>query len=66
MKRRRRGAPEKVPGGLTKVLFVRCARDLVVRLDRATERESRRVGYRLSRADVIRKLLEEALAVYTP
>ena len=56
------GAPEKVPGGLKKVLFVRAPSELIDALDVLAERErEHNPGRSISRADMARELLAEAL-----
>lgn len=55
------GARRKAPGGLTRVLFVRCDQALLDRLERARsqiERDARLTAYQ---ADAVRLLLDEAL-----
>jgi len=57
----RRGAPEKAPGGLNKVLYVRADEQLLDLLDRLVEQERRKhPGRSVSRADVTRELLYKA------
>lgn len=59
--RPRRGAPQKSPGGLKHVLYVRANDQLLDLLDRLVEQERiRRPGYSISRADVARELLYAA------
>lgn len=63
MRPKKSGAPRKHPQGLTEVLFVRAAPDLLRAVDkRLKEEKARRPGVSLSRADVVRSLLWEALA----
>lgn len=60
----KRGAPPKVAGGLTKVLYVRANSDLIDALDKATEKERvAQRGMSISRADIARNLLYEALRI---
>ena len=60
--RRTRGAPAKSPGGLKKVLFVRTNQGLIDKLDAQLERQQEKnPGMVLSRADVARTLLWDAL-----
>jgi hypothetical protein len=55
------GAPRKVPGGLTEVLYVRVDRQLLDDLDELRAEWSRERGHVLSRADVVRALLREGV-----
>jgi hypothetical protein len=58
---RRKGAPEKAPGGLNKVLYVRADERLLNLLDRLVDQERRQhPGRSVSRADVTRELLYTA------
>ena len=60
--KQKRGAPPKVEGGLTRVLYVRAGEDLTDALDAFLEKErTARRGVAISRADIIRGLLYEAL-----
>lgn len=56
------GAPRKEPGGLRKVLYVRATPEMLSSLDRLAE-EKRRAdpGQQVSRADVARAILREAM-----
>lgn len=61
MTTKRGGATRKAPGGLTAVLFIRCAPDLVARLDAiADAQRAASPGRSVSRADVARELLYRA------
>lgn len=53
-------APRKVPDGLTRVLYVRSDAALLAALDREVKRRSPK-GARLSRSDIARAILWEAL-----
>ena len=56
------GARTKSPGGMNKVLFVRAPEDLLAALDSRVESErDAHPGHNVSRADVARQLLYEAL-----
>jgi hypothetical protein len=55
------GAPEKVPGGLRRGLYVRVNADLMGKLDRLTEARSLEAGVTLSKADVARGLIGKAM-----
>jgi hypothetical protein len=59
----KRGAPPKEPGGLTAVLYVRVAPDLLRALDARARHAQEAAGHPVSRADVARDLLREGLAV---
>lgn len=58
---RKGGAPQKVPGGLTRVLYVRANKSLMVKLERVRGARSRTYRVNVSIADVVRALLEEAI-----
>lgn len=61
-KAQKRGAPPKVAGGLSKVLYVRANDDLLDALDALVEKEREsRPGRVISRADVARDLLYRAV-----
>lgn len=61
-KLQKRGAPPKVAGGLSKVLYVRASDDLLNALDALVEKErGERPGRTISRADVARDLLYQAV-----
>lgn len=62
VKKRRGGAPQKVPGGLDRALFVRANEDLLAKLEELRESRSRAAGVTLSKADVARQLIAEAIA----
>lgn len=65
--RRRGGPPTKAPGGLTKVLFVRCGQDLLDALDALAEAQRRaHKGRAVSRSDVARELLYRMVERSTP
>ncbi len=55
------GARRKAPGGLTRVLFVRCDQALLDRLERARSQIERDAGLTAYQADAVRLLLDEAL-----
>jgi hypothetical protein len=55
------GAPQKAPGGLDRVLFVRADEDLLKKLEKLQERRSKAAGVTLSQADVVRALVKEAV-----
>ena len=56
----KRGA--KTPGGMDKVLYVRCGGSLLERLDQVAERwRAESPGMAVSRSDVARRLLEWAM-----
>ncbi len=58
----KRGAPPKVAGGLSKVLYVRASDDLLDALDALVEKEREsRPGRAISRADIARDLLYQAV-----
>lgn len=58
----KRGTPRKGPDGLDKVLFVRANQDLLDRLNMLLERRQREnPGLALSRADVARSILWDAV-----
>ena len=64
METQKRGAPSKVNGGLTRVLYVRATDDLIDALDKVVEKERvARRGLAVSRADIARSLLYEALGM---
>lgn len=56
------GAPQKTPGGLKKILYVRAPADLVAALDRRVEADRKSTGFSVSRSDVARTLLTRALS----
>ena len=59
---RKRRAPQKAPGGLDRVIYVRAGDDLVQALDAAVKRErARHPGRTISRADVAREALYRVL-----
>ena len=59
---RKGGARRKAAGGLTKALFIRVDDDLLKRLDKLREQQSKRKpGIVLSRADVARSILWDAV-----
>jgi hypothetical protein len=61
-KSRKKGAPPKVAGGLSKVLYVRASGDLLDALDALVEKEREtRPGRTISRADIARDLLYQAV-----
>lgn len=61
-KTQQHGAPPKVAGGLNRVLYIRAGSDLIDALDRVVEKERMaRRGVAISRADIARALLYEAL-----
>jgi len=55
------GTPRKAPGGLTRVLFVRCDQVLLARIERARVQIERDAGLTAGQADAARMLLDEAL-----
>ena len=58
----KRAAPRKGPDGLDKVLFVRANQDLLDKLNELLERRQREnPGVALSRADVARAILWDAV-----
>lgn len=57
MASKKRGAPEKAPGGLTEVLFVRVDRRTLDRLDRMASERGRKAGVQMSRSDLVRLLI---------
>jgi hypothetical protein len=60
----RGGAPEKSPGGLACVLFIRADQDLVDRIDAyVVEQKVAHPGRHISRSDAARELLHTALAL---
>lgn len=61
-RRKKPGRRPMVQGGLTEVLFVRSSKKLIRALDRRLESESaRNPGRTLSRADIVREILYQAL-----
>jgi hypothetical protein len=59
---RKGGPPRKAPEGLNKALFIRANSALLDRLDELCEQEKkRRPGIVLSRADVARSILWDAI-----
>jgi hypothetical protein len=59
---RKGGASRKAPEGLAKVLFVRANQDLLDRLDELRQqRSAKNPGIVLSRADIARAILWEAI-----
>lgn len=60
--KKRGGAPQKTPGGLKKILYVRAPADLVAALDRRVDVERKATGFSVSRSDVARTLLTKALS----
>lgn len=60
-KKPRIGRPPKSPGGLDKVLFVRATPELLAALDRIAAARSRESGAVVSRSDVARQLLTDAV-----
>jgi hypothetical protein len=64
---RRKGAPPKAVGGLSKVLYIRASEDLLDALDAIVEKERKvRPGLSLSRADVARDMLYQAVQAKKP
>lgn len=60
--RKKGGPPRKAPEGLNKALFIRANSALLDRLDQLCEQErKRRPGVVLSRADVARSILWDAI-----
>jgi hypothetical protein len=55
------GARRKAPGGLTRVLFVRCDQALLDRIERARLQIERDAGFTAGQSDAARLLLDEAL-----
>ncbi len=55
------GARRKAPGGLTRVLFVRCDQALLDRIERARLQIERDAGFAAGQSDATRLLLDEAL-----
>lgn len=64
--KRRGGAPQKAPGGLGKVIYVRAWGELVDALDKRTRADRKKTGFSLSRSDVARNILARDLGVRTP
>ena len=61
-KPQRKGAPPKVAGGLSKVLYIRASKDLLDALDGLVEKEREtRPGRVISRADIARDILHQAV-----
>lgn len=59
---RKLGAPQKVPGGLREVLFVRTNRELLSGLDKLVECERQaHPGRTITRADIVRDILYQAI-----
>jgi hypothetical protein len=56
------GRPPKTEGGFDAVLYLRLPQALLDDVDRLTEEENARTGYALDRADVVRKILTDAVA----
>ena len=57
----RKGAPPKVPGGFSKVLYIRANEDLLSALDAIAARERQEhPGRVISRADIAREMLYKA------
>jgi hypothetical protein len=54
-------AREKAPGGMKRVLFVRCDEVLTARIEAARVQMSRDSGVELSTADAVRVLADEAM-----
>jgi hypothetical protein len=57
----RMSAREKAPGGMNRVLFVRCDEVLTARIEAARVQMSRDSGVELSTADAVRVLADEAM-----
>lgn len=60
------GAPQKAPGGLESVLYVRAPEVLVEALDKRMHQDRKKTGYPVSRSDVTRALLFRALKLKDP
>jgi hypothetical protein len=56
------GAPQKVPGGFDRVLYVRVNASVSAQLERLTAARSKAAGVNLSKADVARSLIQKAMA----
>lgn len=59
---KKRGAPRKTPDGLGSALYVRATPDMLTALDKWAEELARERGGSVSRADVVREVLQRALA----
>ena len=55
------GAPQKVPGGFDRALYVRMNQPLSEQLEKLTEARSEAAGVVLSKADVARGLIQKAM-----
>lgn len=60
-RRRKGGAPRKVPGGLDRVLFVRADQALIDKLENLRLRQSEQSGVVVSMADVARSILRDGI-----
>ena len=58
------GAPQKVPGGLDRALYVRVNDTVSAELERLTAAKSKAAGVNLSKADVARGLIQTAMAAH--
>jgi len=58
------GAPQKVPGGLDRALYVRVSDTVSAELERLTAAKSKAAGVTLSKADVARGLIQTAMGAH--
>src|SRR5215213_2424693 len=58
------GAPQKVPGGLDRALYVRVNDTVSAELERLTAAKSKAAGVTLSKADVARGLIQTAMGAH--
>ena len=60
-RKQRGGAPEKVPGGLDQVLYLRAGKDLLAKLEKVHAARNKDAAVTLSKADVARSLIARAV-----
>jgi len=65
-KTRRGGAPRKSPDGFEQVLYIRTTREMLDGLDLIAARRRDETGLSVSRSDVARKILGDAISVSAP